>query len=115
MSFIDLTVRQTPHTETIHHQLKGNDNTTKQRKLASMARSSKKIEEENQLVRLTRKAREIHTIHIPACTNYIQCVPKRRKKNSGVYKAQWHWGEACSGTYGLGSGKRVDQQYKEPI
>jgi hypothetical protein len=29
-SFIDPTVRQTPHIETIHHQLKGQDNTTKQ-------------------------------------------------------------------------------------
>jgi hypothetical protein len=53
-SFINLAVRQTSYAETIPHSLKRLDNITKQRKPASMARSSKKMAKENQHVRSTQ-------------------------------------------------------------
>jgi hypothetical protein len=100
-SFIDSAIRQTPHTETVSSQLKGQDNITKQRKPTSMARSNKKMTDENQCMRLICKACAIYTIHTLTHINHIQHVPKRREKTSSVYRAQWHQGEACSGTYGL--------------
>ena len=54
--------------------------------------------EENRCVRLTRKVRATTL----ACTNHIWRVPKRREKKFGVYRAQWHQGEVCSGAYELG-------------
>ena len=47
-------MRQTPYIETISPQLKGQDNTTKQKKLVYMARSNKKMVEENRSVKSTQ-------------------------------------------------------------
>jgi hypothetical protein len=67
-------VRQTPHTEIIPPQLKGKDNTTKERKTSING----KIQQENGR---RKPVREIHMIHALARMNHIRCVRKRKRKS----------------------------------
>ena len=72
-NFIHPIVRQTLHTKTIFHLLKGQGNKTKQRKPALMARSNKKMAKENKHVRSTRSTFRL------ARTIFDTCQKEKRK------------------------------------